>query len=72
MHVAGSYRKMVACPRHMTWEWFDSRTLRLHFTLEPSCYATMLLGELTGGGVATHTTDQSDVDDAIEENVQLD
>eukprot|EP00731_Ephydatia_muelleri_P015222 Em0008g942a len=72
MHVAGSYRKMVVCPRHMTWEWFDSRTLRLHFTLEPSCYATMLLGELTGGGVATHTTDQSDVDDAIEENVQLD
>lgn len=72
MHIAGSYRKMVACPRHMTWEWLDGRSLRLHFTLNPSCYATMLLGELSGGGVATHTVDQSDVDEEAEDNSQSD
>lgn len=74
MHVAGSYRKVMASPRHMRWEWLDRYSLRLRFTLEPSCYATVLLGELTGGGVASLAPDQSDVndDDDVDDAAQLD
>lgn len=65
--TAGSYRKIMASPRRMMWEWLDGRTLRLHFTLEPSCYATVLLGELSGGGVVGPMQSHSEIHNGIEQ-----
>ena len=66
IHLSGTYRRLVAYPRQLSWRWLPaeelaatppavrnsialeekSRNLELSFSLENSCYATVLLREI--------------------------